>query len=157
MHFKCNKMSFLSTRKMNQMIIAQFYCFVFILLQAFGLSTSSNLIFGLPTRHVRIVNHLNNKILTYHCKSGDDDLGVRTLKPNGEWEFSFRPTFYAVTEFYCYFFYENFHTAFDVYKDDGKLNVQCGGVHCIWTAQDDGFYLYNLKKNQNVKMHDWTK
>ena len=144
MHFKCNKISFLSTRKMNQMIIAQFYCFVFILLLAFGLSTSSNLIFGLPTRHVRIVNHLNNKILTYHCKSGDDDLGVRTLKPNGEWEFSFRPTFYAVTEFYCYFFYENFHSAFDVYKDDGKPNIKVVKSLHIKRNKIDDFMRGNL-------------
>uniref|UniRef100_A0A7N2LJD8 S-protein homolog n=1 Tax=Quercus lobata TaxID=97700 RepID=A0A7N2LJD8_QUELO len=107
--------------------------------------------------YVRIVNHLNNKLLTYHCKSGDNDLGIRTLKPNGVWEFSFHTNVYAVTEFYCYFFYETFQAAFDVFKDDGELNVKCGGHHCIWTVQDDGFYLDNLKKNKNVKMHDWTK
>ena len=86
------------------MIIAQLYCFVFILLLAFGQSTSFKLISYPGRRYVRIVNHLKNKPLTYHCKFADDDLGLRTLQPNGEWEFSFKPALFKTTNFYCYFF-----------------------------------------------------
>ena len=104
MHFKCYQISFLSTRKMSQMIIAQLYCFVFILLLAFGQNTSFKLISYPGKRYVRIVNHLKNKPLTYHCKFADDDLGLRTLQPNGEWEFSFKPALFKTSDFYCYFF-----------------------------------------------------
>ena len=93
MHFKCYQISFLSTRKMSQMIIAQLYCFVFILLLAFGQSTFK-LISYPGRRYVRILNHLKNKPLTCHCKSADDDLGLRILQPNGEWEFSFKPALF---------------------------------------------------------------
>ncbi|KAL4643121.1 hypothetical protein ACB092_02G070900 [Castanea dentata] len=125
--------------------------------RAFGQSTfkSTN---GLFTRYVRIVNHLNNKPLTYHCKSADDDLGLRTLLPNGEWEFSFDlvPIF-KTTDFYCYFFNGKLQAAFDVYKEDTRFEDKCGGNHCIWTAQDDGFFLFNKGSGQNVKLHDWSK
>ena len=156
MHFKCNQIYILSSRKMNQMIIAKLYSFVFILLLAFGQSTSSMSTNDFLTRFVRIVNHLINHPLTYHCKSADDDLGIRTLQPNGEWEFSFDAATFKITDFYCYFFNEHFYATFDVYVEDSKFEDKCGGDHCIWTAQYDGFYLYNTDLGQNVKMHNWT-
>ena len=156
MHFKCYQISFLSTRKMSQMIIAQLYCFVFILLLAFGQSTFK-LISYPGRRYVRILNHLKNKPLTCHCKSADDDLGLRTLQPNGEWEFSFKPALFKTTDFYCYFFYGNFRASFDVYMEDNSFEFKCGTHHCIWTVQEDGFYLYYTYLHTNKKMHDWNK
>ncbi|KAK7851924.1 s-protein like protein 3 [Quercus suber] len=103
---------------MNQMIIAKLYSFVFILLLAFGQSTSSMSTNDILTRFVRIVNHLVNHPLTYHCKSADDDLGIRTLQPNGKWEFSFDDATFKQTDFYCYFFNEHFYAAFDVFIED---------------------------------------
>ena len=140
---------------MDQMIRTQLYCFVFILLLAFGQSTSLKLIDDIVI-YVRIVNHLNKKPLTYHCKSADDDLGLRSLQPNGQWEFHFRPASFKITDFYCYFFNGNLRAAFDVYVEDSRLEANCGGDHCIWTAQRDGFYLYNMGTGQNMKMHNWN-
>ena len=57
------------------MIIVWLYCFAFILLLAFGQSTLFKLTSYLERRYVRIVNHLNNKPLTYHCEFADDDFG----------------------------------------------------------------------------------
>ena len=142
---------------MNQMIIAQIYCFVFILLLAFGQSTSSKSTNSIFTHYVRIVNHLNNKPLTYHCKSADDDLCLRTLQPNGEWEFSFGTFVFKNTDFYCYFLNKNLHAPFDVYVETSTFEANCGRNHCIWTTQEDGFYLYDMSSDANVKMHDWSK
>ena len=142
---------------MSQMIIAQLYCFVFILLLAFGQNTSFKLTSYPARRYVRIVDHLNNKALTYHCKSADNDFGLRTLQPNGVWEFSFKLALFKTTDFYCYFFYKNFSASFDVYKEDSSLDSKCGGDHCIWTVQEDGFYLHNTFLNTDRKMHDWNK
>ena len=98
-------------------MLSQFYCFVLVLLIAFDLSSSSTLTSNnFAKHHVRIINNLNNKLLNYHCKSGDNDLGIRTLQPKGEWEFSFRLHWIASTLFYCYFWYDNFYAAFDVYS-----------------------------------------
>ena len=130
-----------------------------VLLLAFGLSTSFTSTPNSLKRFVRIVNHLNNKPLGYHCKSLFDDLGLRTLQPNQEWEFSFHLSLIIVTEFECHFWYQNFKAHFDVYHAGditGDIGYQCGGDHCIWTAQKDGFYSYNIKSNLNVKMHDWN-
>ena len=83
-------------------------------------------------------------------------MGIRTLQPNGEWEFSFDAATFKITDFYCYFFNEHFYATFDVYIEDSKFEDKCGGDHCIWTAQYDGFYLYNMHLGQNVKLHNWT-
>nr|POE97983.1 hypothetical protein CFP56_51965 [Quercus suber] len=104
--------------------------------------------------YVRIVNNLNNKPLNYHCKSGDDDLGLKTPQFKEEWEFSFHLNIQDIMLFYCYFSYENFHAAFVALNGDPDQRLDCGGDHCIWTAQEDGFYLYQIKHNQNVKQYD---
>ncbi|KAK7851027.1 s-protein like protein 2 [Quercus suber] len=140
---------------MDQMITTQLYCFVFIHLLAFGQSTSLKLTSDIVTS-VRIVNHLNKKPLTYHCKSANDDLGLRTLQPNRQWEFHFHPATFETTDFYCYFFHGKLRAAFDVYVEDSRLEANCDGDHCIWTAREDGFYLYNMGTRQNVKMHNWN-
>ncbi|KAL4615266.1 hypothetical protein ACB092_07G111500 [Castanea dentata] len=111
---------------------AQLYCFVFILLLAFGQSTSFKLTSYPTKRYVRIINHLNNKHLTYKCKSADDDFGLKTnLQPKGEWEFSFTLALFKITDFYCYFWYANFKVTFDAYVKDSKLEANCGGDYCI--------------------------
>ena len=153
MHFKCNQISFLSTSKMKQKIISQFYSFVFVLLLVSGLISS----YSFKKKHVRIVDNLNNETLNYHCQSAQDDLGIRTLHPNEQWEFSFHNAIYGTTEFYCSFWYNNFNASFDVYLANDHWLKNCGGDHCIWTVQYDGFYLYQIQKAINVKMHDWQQ
>ena len=135
----------------SQILSQNYYYFflLFVLLLAFDLSTSFTL-----KHYVLIINHLNEP-LDYHCKSKNDDLGIWTLQPNGEWKFSFQISWVAVTEFYCCFWYDNFQATFDAFKDGG-LYEQCGGEHCIWTVQEDGFYLYSIKLGYNVKMHYWS-
>ena len=55
------------------------------------------------------------------------------------------------------FFYGSFHAAFDVYAATYKWKWACGGDHCIWIVQEDGFYLYQIQKHENVKKQDWEK
>ena len=106
MHFKFNQIAFVCTRKMKQRIMSHFHYFVFVFLLSFGLSSSFTWVPNpFRTQYVRIVNNLNNELLDCHCKSADNDLGLKTLQPKGEWEFSFRPKFQGTTLFYCYFFY----------------------------------------------------
>ena len=158
MNFKGNQIYFLSTKEMKQRIIFLFYCFVFVILFGFHQSSSFTLIpWELRRHYVKIVNNLNNKPLNYHCKSGDNDFGPKTLQFKEEWEFSFYINLQDTTLFYCYFSYEIFHAAFEVFNGDPDHRLDCGGDHCIWMAQEDGFYLYQIKHNENVKKHDWEK
>ena len=157
MHFKFNQIAFVCTRKMKQRM-SHFHYFLFVLLLSFGLSSSFTWVPNpFRTQYVRIINNLNNELLDCHCKSADNDLSLKTLQPKGEWEFSFRPNFQGTTLFYCYFFYGSFHAAFDVYAATYKWKWACGGDHCIWIVQEDGIYLYQIQKDENVKKHDWEK
>ncbi|KAK7840100.1 s-protein like protein 2 [Quercus suber] len=84
--------------------------------KAFDLSSSSTLTSNnFAKHHVRIINNLNNKLLYYHCKSGDDDLGIRTLQPKGAWNL-FSPPLDSFNTFLLLFWYDNFYAAFDVYS-----------------------------------------
>ncbi|KAM3684177.1 hypothetical protein ACB098_11G024900 [Castanea mollissima] len=112
--------------------------------------------------YVRIVNNLDNSVLFYHCKSKDDDLGLRQLQPGENWQFSFHINFFETTLFFCNFWYTNsskikFHAVFDVFSTDSELIQDCGGYNCIWIAKEDGLYVYNLETNMTLRMHDWEK
>ncbi|PRQ36218.1 putative plant self-incompatibility S1 [Rosa chinensis] len=54
--------------------------------------------------YVGITNDLGGGMnLTFHCKSADDELGVKVLPPQQYYEFSFKPTLIGRTDFYCSF------------------------------------------------------
>ena len=50
-----------------------------------------------------------------------------------------------------------FHAVFDVFSTDFELIQHCGGYDCIWKANDDGLYLYNLEMKMALKEHDWER
>ncbi|XP_073220688.1 S-protein homolog 3-like [Cicer arietinum] len=55
-------------------------------------------------RSVSITNRLETgKDLTVHCKSADDDLGVRVLKFDEYFHWFFENSFIGRTQFYCSF------------------------------------------------------
>lgn len=132
--------------KMNQRTISHLSSFWLVLVLAFGLSGAFTVI-PKPFRnnYVRIVNNLNNELLYYHCKSRDTDFHLKNLQPNTYWEFSFRQNVIGTTLYYCKFWQYNFHAVFDVFTSNEKFQRECGGDHCIWIAQEDGVYLYELK------------
>lgn len=139
--------------KMNQRTISHLSSFWLVLVLAFGLSGAFTVI-PKPFRnnYVRIVNNLNNELLYYHCKSRDTDFHLKNLQTNTYWEFSFRQNVIGTTLYYCKFWQYNFHAVFDVFTSNEKFQRECGGDHCIWIAQEDGVYLYELKKQTSVKM-----
>lgn len=58
-------------------------------------------------RFVRVINQLDFNV-TVHCKSKDDDIGIKTLLPmdyNNPYAFHFRPNYLigGVTLFFCSF------------------------------------------------------
>ncbi|CAI0436802.1 unnamed protein product [Linum tenue] len=75
--------------------------------------------------------------LMVHCKSRQDDLGVRWLEPGKSFEWSFHPHFFAKTLYFCAFRWE--HGAhlvwFDIYKQQRDEEV-C--KQCQWAIRRDG-------------------
>ncbi|CAB4278131.1 unnamed protein product [Prunus armeniaca] len=137
--------------------IWQFYCVVLLLASAFAPSTSYWIRRGLTKDYVRIVNNLNNQQLQYQCKSKDDDFGLRSLPPNGEYEWGFRVNLWGSTLYFCNFWYLDNHAVFDVFRDTIDFLYECGGAHCIWKAKEDGIYLFHIQTKEDKKMHDWEK
>ncbi|XP_004516956.1 S-protein homolog 5-like, partial [Cicer arietinum] len=83
---------------------------------------------------VSITNTLeNNKVLTVHCKSADDDLGVRVLAFNDGFDWSFRKNFFGTTQFYCSFKWEGEFHWFDIYV---AFRDPCS--ECKWVISQKG-------------------
>ena len=160
--FKATKNLLETLEKMNQRTISQLYSFFLVIVLAFGISTALTTSKILDKHYVRIVNNLDNYVLFYHCKSKDDDLGLRKLQPGENWQFSFQVNFFETTLFFCNFWYTNsskikFHAVFDVFSTNFELIQHCGGYDCIWIAKDDGLYLYNSETKMALKEHDWER
>ncbi|KAK7837741.1 hypothetical protein CFP56_020879 [Quercus suber] len=101
-----------------------------------------NLVYTLTPRefkkhYVQIINNLKNN---YHYKNGDDVFGPKTLLPKRE-----------------YFWYKNFHVAFEVFSADHDHQLDYGRASWIWTLHEDGFNFHQTKYRKNVKQHDWKK
>ncbi|KAI5348330.1 PREDICTED: S-homolog [Prunus dulcis] len=105
---------------------------------------------------VRIVNQLEKEQLDYHCRSADDDLGLRSLLPNGEWEFGFRNDFLK-THWDCDFWYANYSAHFRAFDLDDDFLEKCGGAHCIWAAREDGISLFSITENEWYIELGWTE
>lgn len=143
-------------KEMKPRTVFQLSCFCFVLVLAFGPSYSF-MWEPKPFRknYVKIVNNLNNKFLYFHCKSRDDDLGLRNLQPNIYWEFSFHRIILGSLLYFCNFWYDNFHIFFDAFRQDEHFQKECSGDHYIWIVQEDGLYFYELKEHMAMKNHDW--
>ncbi|CAL1384429.1 unnamed protein product [Linum trigynum] len=75
--------------------------------------------------------------LLVHCKSANDDLGVRWLDPGKSFDWTFYPHFFTYTLFFCAFRWEvGAHLKwFDIYKQQRDDEV-C--KYCHWAIRRDG-------------------
>ncbi|KAI3987181.1 hypothetical protein MKX01_031665 [Papaver californicum] len=113
--------------------------------------------------------HVKNDIEGYevsldmHCKSNDDDLGLRTLRVGEEWYWEFRQSLIKNTHFWCDFrWYDNrdyrwYEGTFDVYKGNGwidKYHYLCLN-DCKYSVRRDGLYLFREDKYEYEKRGTW--
>lgn len=105
---------------------------------------------------VNITNYLGpNTDLTVHCKSKDDDLGVRVLSYNASYQFSFIPNFFMSTLYFCGFRWgrtRDLHW-FDIFNA-GERPDKC--TTCLWRIVTDGPCLWN-SETQQYDCHPWNK
>ncbi|XP_010540173.1 PREDICTED: uncharacterized protein LOC104814026 [Tarenaya hassleriana] len=95
--------------------------------------------------------------LEFHCKSKNDDLGYKILRPNESWSFRFRPNFWGTTLFFCRFWWKGDSHWFDIY-DDGRENPFSDWTDSlIWRVRKTG----PCRMNQDTKIfdicYDWNK
>lgn len=138
------------------------FAFVFLALSISSLFTEQANGFRIVKQvQVAVANKLsNNKILLVHCKSKDDDLGVRNVQINQNFSWIFTPNFWGTTLFWCYVAPDNnSHASFKSYHDDGKYLNYCkmgSPINCQWVAKDDGIYLTNFaNKSYDMFRFKW--
>lgn len=94
--------------------------------------------------------------LQVHCKSGDDDLKMRTLNDGGEFNWTFLDNIIETTLYFCHFYWGSKDRVFDVFnrKIDHFCSPGNDNYDCYWVARVDGFYISRNKKEW-TKMYDW--
>ncbi|CAN7112262.1 unnamed protein product [Brassica rapa subsp. narinosa] len=101
---------------------------------------------------VVIHNNLEGGLsLGYHCKSGDDDLGYKSLAPGGSGSFDFNPDIFGRTLFFCSFSWNSESHSFDIYSQKrDKEFEKFGCTQCEWRISKKG----PCKLNKYSKMFD---
>ncbi|CAI0472854.1 unnamed protein product [Linum tenue] len=95
------------------------------------------------TADVTVTNLLyRHHYLTMHCKSKDDDLGVRVLPKRGSWSWHFVPNFWGTTLFFCAFKWDTSNGLhwFDIYVQKRDQD-RCSD--CRWIVTQRGPCWYN--------------
>ncbi|OVA03632.1 Plant self-incompatibility S1 [Macleaya cordata] len=86
-----------------------------------------------------------------HCKSGDRDIGEHKLKNGEVVEWSFKPSFWGVTLYYCYVAWwgedGKWTAAFDIYGGDAPDIYKRSCLY--WSARREGICFSNSNTCQN--------
>ncbi|KAI4378983.1 hypothetical protein MLD38_016394 [Melastoma candidum] len=98
----------------------------------------------------------NNKKMTLHCRSKDDDLGTREMSPGETYSWSFRPNFWHTTLFYCTVSQGSIQgytfNAYDHQRDYKRCEDKC-----FWDIFDDGIYFRFEETGEVDLYYDWLK
>ncbi|KAL1188681.1 putative S-protein1 [Cardamine amara subsp. amara] len=94
--------------------------------------------------------------LKVRCKSGDNDVRERYMKPAEDWGFSFHDDVFGETLFWCTLYKGptyKVHKKFDAYVQDKRMPH--GGSY-NYIAKEDGIYHSNFVQFKLRKMYDWV-
>ncbi|GMJ01296.1 hypothetical protein HRI_003798800 [Hibiscus trionum] len=108
--------------------------------------------------HVHVINGFSgtDETLEAHCKSKDDDLGLRYVPVHGEFNWTFHTDIFSRTRFSCHMWWSGGEKYLDVFwVNDKFLTEECGGNNCHWMSQNDGVYLFNDKHKEYRLKYKW--
>ncbi|KAK8501776.1 hypothetical protein V6N13_046093 [Hibiscus sabdariffa] len=132
------------------------FCTVWSLVTARSFDSDWNITIYKYTVH--IVNGFTgtNETLEAHCKSKDDDLGVRHVAVHNvfNWSFHIAPIF-ATTKFSCHMWWSGGEKYLDVFRVDGKFLDECGENNCFWMSRNDGIYFFFFNSKEYFLVYYW--
>ncbi|CAH8300737.1 unnamed protein product [Eruca vesicaria subsp. sativa] len=85
-----------------------------------------------PATTVTMTNKLGGPLLTVHCKSKENDLGVHMVAANTDYFFTFQPNIWKSTLFFCSFQWNNQVKQFDIFD---AMRDQDDGYKQNWTIR----------------------
>ncbi|KAK8508640.1 hypothetical protein V6N11_037600 [Hibiscus sabdariffa] len=89
---------------------------------------------------VLIYNYLGSGTdFIVHCKSKDDDLGIRHIAYGNYFQFNFRPSFFGNTLFFCSMQWNGTTHWFDIYVQTRDQFI-CDT--CVWKVKTNGPCLF---------------
>ncbi|KAK9726512.1 hypothetical protein RND81_05G220500 [Saponaria officinalis] len=98
--------------------------------------------------HLVVMNTLSgDNALKVHCH-GDGDLGEEKLATNTNYTRSIWTAIYYTTKQQCDINGSVGYVTFQAFKDEPDwVDLNCGGRHCIWKANNNGISLYHIQKD----------
>jgi hypothetical protein len=119
------------------------------LLLVLALCMSQPLIANTFTYVVHIENWFKNHILQAPCNSGDEDLGLKHIRVNSEFQWKCSINLWHTTLYFCNLSWMGGHRTFDMfYVEDNLLHNNCSFLDCYWMAQENGIYLFSMRSGQ---------
>ncbi|GAV91251.1 Self-incomp_S1 domain-containing protein, partial [Cephalotus follicularis] len=91
-----------------------------------------------------VQNTIQSNVIV-HCKSKDDDLGVRVLSQGNYFGFTFNINLWRTTLFFCGFTSQYGRGVYDIVKAR-RDSHRC--THCSWEVREDG--VYGFKENSTT-------
>ena len=101
-----------------------------------------------PRTDLTMTNNLGGPVLTVHCKSKDDDLGVHMVAAKTDYHFSFQPNIWKTTLFFCSFQWNDQVKQFDIFD---APRDQDDGYKFYWTIKPDS----PCKLGKKIKCFPW--
>lgn len=108
---------------------------------------------------VKITNTFSiHNVVTVHCESWNDDLGVHELRYGEDFHFSFVPDIFSKTTFTCQLDLVNEHGQaismnYDLYWAVRDIN-RCG-TDCVWLLNESGLLTYYPREERWRRMYNW--
>ncbi|XP_010470216.1 PREDICTED: pumilio homolog 15-like [Camelina sativa] len=133
----------------------KFFVLIIVFALSFGSNNASKLF---PKNKVIIKNSLNRSddILTIHCISDQDDLGIHLVRRSDLYIFKFGDNFFGGTKFDCKLSHGvgfKSSVTFTAYKEDPYFYIKFGDF-TFWDAREDGIYLSNEYYHEKF-MYSW--
>lgn len=111
-------------------------------------------LFKMPRFTVEIRNGMVGHVLTSHCWSSEDDIGVHALYDNQEHHWSFKKNFWGTTKFRCKLDWAEGTQEFNAfYVDQDFFDNYCPNFRCVWVAKQDAIYGVNRDGKLDFKFY----